>query len=100
MARFADREKACSLRAEGKRYSEIKEKLNISKSTLSGWLQDMPLSPEQIRQLCDLNPRRIERFRETMRKKREGSLEVAYERAKKDIGELSSRDLFIAGLYL
>jgi len=100
MARFADREKARSLRAEGKSYSEIQQELGIGKGTLSEWLKDMPLSPEQIRQLRDLSPRRIERFRETMRKKREVSLDIAYERAKKDIGELSSRDLFIAGLYL
>lgn len=50
--------------------------------------------------LRDLNPRRIENFRETMRKKREYRLESAYAKAKKDIGKLSQRDLFIAGLYL
>lgn len=74
--------------------------MGISKSTLSDWLSDMPLSSEQIRLLRDLNPKRIERFRETMRRKREVRLKEAYERAKKDIGVLSRRDLFIAGLYL
>ncbi|MDO8561823.1 MAG: hypothetical protein Q7S05_03275 [bacterium] len=100
MTRFIDREKARALRAKGKSYSEIKQKLNISKSTLSGWLNNMPLSREQIRLLRDLNPRRIEHFRETMRKKREVRLALAYERAKKDIGKLSRRNLFLAGFYL
>lgn len=100
MTRFIDREKARVLRAQGKSYSEIKQKLNISKSTLSGWLNDMPLSSQQVRLLRDLNPRRIEHFRETMRRKREQRLHGVYLQARKDIGALSRRDLFIAGLYL
>ncbi len=100
MARREDREKARSLRAQGKSYSEIKQVLNISKSTLSGWLSDMPLAPEQIRLLRDLNPRRIENFRATMRKKRETHLQNAYMQAREDIGKLSKQELFIAGLFL
>ena len=100
MARVAEKEKARALRAKGKSYSEIKQLLNISKGTLSGWLNDMPLSARQIRLLRDLNPRRIENFRETMRKKREHRLEIAYQQVAKDIGRLSKRDLFIAGFYL
>lgn len=100
MARRKDREKARSLRARGKSYSEIKEVLGISKSTLSGWLGDMPLTPEQTRLLRDLNPRRIENFRATMRKKREMRLQNAYVQARKDIGKLSKRELLIAGLFL
>jgi len=100
MARFADREKARNLRAQGKSYSEIKQLLGIGKGTLSVWLADMPLTPEQMRQVRDLNPRRIERFRETMSKKRDARFQSAYELARKDIGRLSRRELFIAGLYL
>ena len=100
MARLADKEKARKLRAQGKSYSEIKQALNISKSTLSGWLNDMPLSAKQIRSLRDLNPRRIEHFRDTMRKKRERRLDEVYAQVRKDIGSLSRRDLFIAGPYL
>lgn len=100
MTRFLEREKARSLRAEGKSYSEIKAVLGISKGTLSEWLKDMPLRPEQIRQLRDLNPRRIERYRETRRKQREARLDVVYKKAKHDIGRLSERELFIAGLVL
>ena len=100
MTRFLDREKARVMRAQGKSYSEIKQSLRVSKSTLSGWLADLPLSKEQMRQLRDLNPKRIEHFRETMRKKREGTLALAYDRARKEIGHLSPRDVFIAGLYL
>ncbi len=100
MARIADKEYARKLRAEGKSYSEIKGILNVSKSTLSGWLSDMPLSSEQINQLRALSPVRIERFRETMRLKRDERLKVAYLKVRRDIGALTKRDLFIAGLYL
>lgn len=100
MARRGDREKARTLRAQGKSYSEIKGLLKIGKGTLSGWLQDMPLSEERIRQLRALSPRRIERFRETMRKKRELLFANAYEVVAKDLGVLTKRDIFIAGLYL
>jgi len=100
MTRIADKQRAISLRKEGKSYSEIKSILGINKSTLSGWLRDFPLSHDQMRNVRDLNPRRIERFRATMNKKREARLDVAYSKASNEIGSLSHRDLFIAGLYL
>ena len=100
MARLKDRLKARTLRSQGKSYSEIKDLLGISKSTLSGWLQDMPLSSERIHELRALSPRRIERFRNTMRTKREHRMAESYTNAAKDIGKRSKRDLFIAGLYL
>lgn len=100
MTRVADRERARLLRHEGKSYAEIKATLNIGKGTLSVWLRDMPLSATQIRNLRDLNPQRIEKFRETMRKKREIRFNTAYEKAKKDIAKLSQHELFLCGLYL
>ena len=100
MARREDRENARQMRAKGKSYSEIRARLKVSKGTLSVWLHDMPLSPQQIRLLRDLNPRRIENYRATMARKREAKFLVAYEQAKSDIGTLSERELFLSGLYL
>ena len=100
MARRKDKEKAINLRLRGHSYSQIKEELGISKSTLSTWLRDYPLSEERIRELRDLNPQRIERSRNTKRKKREAVLKKAFNACAEDVGELSERDLFIAGLFL
>ncbi len=100
MTRVADREKARTLRAQGKSYSEIRECIGVAKGTLSVWLADMPLSAEQIRLLRDVSPKRIEHFRETMRKKRDARYAAAYACAVADIGHLTQRELFIAGLYL
>lgn len=100
MARKKDKQKAIAMRKKGMSYSQIKEKLGISKSTLSGWLYNMPLSEKRIRELRADNPVRIERYRNTMRAKKEARLKEVYKKVSKDIGNLSKRDLFLAGLFL
>jgi len=100
MARKKDKQKALSLRKKGMSYSQIKEKLDVSKSTLSGWLYNMPLSDKRIRELRADNPIRIERYRNTMRTKKENRLKEVYRKVSKDIGNFSKRDLFLAGLFL
>jgi len=100
MARKKDKQKAIAMRRKGMSYSQIKEKLKVSKSTLSVWLQDMPLSKKRIRELRADSPIRIERYRNTMRAKKDARLEEVYKKVSKDIGVLSKRDLFLAGLFL
>ncbi len=100
MARHTDKLKALAMRNKGLSYSAIKEKLGISKSTLSYWLKDLPLSPERINKLRAHSPKRIEKFRNTMREKREKRTRKAYEDSSKKIGTLSKRELFIAGFFL
>jgi hypothetical protein len=100
MARVQDKQKALVLRKEGKSYSEIKVLLGVSKSTLSGWLSDFPLSPDRIKELRDHSPRRIESFRNTMRIKRESRLEIIYNKVKTDIGKISNREALIGGMFL
>ncbi len=100
MARIKDREKALEFRKEGMSYSQIKKILKLSKSTLSLWLRDYPLSRERIRELRDCNEQRIERCRETKRKNREQKLKQIYSNEKIKILPLSKRELYIAGLFL
>lgn len=100
MARKLDKQKAILLRQKGLSYSQIKEKLGISKSTLSGWLYDMPLSEERIKELRDFSPQRIERYRNTMRDKKETRLRDVYKKVSKDIGQFSKREIFLLGLFL
>lgn len=100
MARFKDREKALTLRKQEMSYSQIKKVLGVSKSTLSTWLKNYPLSEERIRTLRDCNGQRIERYRETMRKKREKRLGQFYKEQKNLIFPLSKREIFLAGLFL
>lgn len=97
-----DKEKALALkmRKQGESYSQIKAKLKVSKGTLSRWLQNHPLSGDQMRKLRDLNPKRIEGYRETMRKKKEEYEGKMFLRALKDIKPVKKRDIFIAGIFL
>ena len=88
------------MRQKGMSYSQIKEKIKVSKSTLSGWLSDMPLSEKRIKELRDFSPVRIEHYRNTMRAKKDARLEEVYKKVSKDIGVLSKRDLFLLALYL
>ena len=100
MAKYKEKSKAIELRKKGYSYSQIKEKLGIGKGTLSDWLKDYPLSDKRIRELRDNNPQRIEKYINTMRKKREKKFSIAFEKVKKDIGNITDRELFIAGFFL
>src|SRR3989344_4892962 len=100
MAKNDLKQKAIKLRLAGHSYSQIKEKIRVSKSTLSGWLEKFTLSEKRIKELRDNNPRRIENYRNTMRKKKEARLRDIYATVSRDIGSLTKRDLFLAGLFL
>jgi len=100
MAKTKKREEAIALREkEQMSYSQIKKALKVSKSTLSLWLRDYPLSQERIKSL-QKNEAVIEKIRNTKKQKREKRLKDIYEIQKKEILPLSNRELFIAGLLL
>ncbi len=100
MANKTLKQKALEMRKKNMSYSQIKADLGTSKSTLSGWLKDMPLSKERIHELGAHSEKRIERYRNTMFKKAEEKRKVAYEAVSAKLGELSDREKFIAGLFL
>ena len=98
MARTKDKEKAIALRGKGLSYSQIKNELGISKSTLSGWLKDMPLSPERLKQLKNTDVQ-IEKTRATKLKTKLARRQKVYESIAQDIQ--SSKDMqFVSGFYL
>lgn len=100
MSYIEKRELAIALRKKEMSYSQIKKELNVSKSTLSVWLRDYPLSPQKIKELRDCNERRIEKFRTTMRQKRERREDIIYRSQSKILCSFSSKELFLGGLML
>jgi len=93
--------KALELRKLGWSYTAIKNKINVSKSSLSLWLHDFPLTEKQIQKFSLLaRERRIEHFRETFRYKRQFSLNKAYDIQKVKIGRLCQREIYLMGLML
>lgn len=104
MSRIIDRQKATELRKQGKTYSEIKRMLGISKSTLSNWLSDYPLSKQQLslieKEVKNNKNLGIEKTIITKRKKREKRLENIYKFEKSRWLSLRLRELELAGLFL
>ena len=100
MSKIQIREKALALRNEGKSYSEIKTILRVSKSTLSLWLRQYPLSQKQMKLLRDFSDIRIEKYRQTMRQKKQSRLNQEYIKSKREILPFSKRELLITGLTL
>lgn len=99
------RDKAIQLRTNGElSYSEIKKRLGVSKSTLSYWLKDFPLSQEKILELRRKNWAKgeasREKFRMTMRKKKEELARQVYEKYKLKLRKISKDTFFVAGLML
>ncbi len=99
------REQALNFRIkEELSYGEIKKRLGVPKSTLSYWLREMPLSEEKILELRRKGWRAgeasRERFRATMRQKRESAARKIYEQQRKRLSGLSRDTFFVAGLML
>jgi predicted transcriptional regulator len=91
---------AIELRKQGMSYTQIKNKIGVSKSTLSNWLRSFPSSEDRIRELRDTNEQRIERTRETKARKRELRHADIQKKVENEIGELTNREIFVAGLFL
>ncbi len=104
MARVLDRQNAINLRKQGKTYSEIRQELGISKSTLSDWLSDLPLNKEQMAKLNETKSKSrllaIEKTRITKKQKREKRLQLIYNTEKQYWILLTKRELELAGLCL
>lgn len=100
MAKIKEHQLALELRKQGKSYSQIKKELGLSKSTLSVWLRKYPLSKERINQLRARSEVRIERYRQTMQRKRELRMAQYIKEEKEKWLPLSEKELFLAGLFL
>lgn len=96
------KEKACAikLRKAGKSYNEILEQVPVAKSTLSLWLRDVGLAQVQKQTLSA--KKRAAQLRGGARR-REQRLEATseiFEKCRKDIADLSKRELLLIGIAL
>lgn len=90
------REEVFELRKEGNSYNYISQKTGISKSTLSGWLFGVPYTPNQTT-IERIGKARAASGRVKAKMKIE-STERAKEEARKEIGGITKRDLFMLGI--
>ena len=92
------REQAFALRKQGYSYTYIGEKTAISKGTLSAWLSSVPYTPNNEMLLKMGKARTASGLAKNKQKLR--SFAEAVTQARKDIGALSSRDVFMLGVGL
>lgn len=93
---MTSREKALTLRKLGYAYSYISKETGFSKSTLSYYLRDVPYKPN-AETIKSIGSARAQSGKTKARTKQQTYIE-AKRKAKKDIGRLSHRDLFMLGL--
>lgn len=103
---FLEKQKAISLRKQGKTYSEIQSSISkkISKSTLSSWLKDLKLTKKQGKKLL-LKTKLAENLARlkganTNKQKSLLNKEISEEYAKKIFTRYKKDNFFIAGLVL
>lgn len=88
--------KAILLRKQGYSYSDIKKRIGVSKSTLSDWLTSIPYTPNEFVKQKIIKARVASGVAKG--KILIDSINKAGEMAKKDVGAVNKRDLFMLGL--
>lgn len=76
---------AIKFRKDGLSYNKIKEKLNVSKSTLSYWLKNVHLKPEYRERLYTSRIRNLARGPQSQKERRLREIEKIIEAAEKEI---------------
>jgi hypothetical protein len=100
--KLEEKHKALTLRKKGYSYSEILKQVRVSKDTMSRWCRDVKLTKSQNLRLykkkysgglrgCIIGAKKKQKEREKLTKK-------LMKEGKKEIGGLSKRDKFIAGV--
>lgn len=92
------RETALAMRREGRSYREIREVVGVSKSTLSLWLRDVPLTEEQQRALTVRGPENTTARHAENRAVAARRRADVRARARSQIMQLSESELFVAGV--
>jgi transposase-like protein len=92
------RERAVAMRAEGRSYREIQAIVGVSKSTLSLWLRDVPLTEDQQRALDMRGPAVNRSNAVAARANATRRRAHVQETARDQVTHLSESELFVAGL--
>lgn len=93
--------RAIKLRKMGKSYGEILKKTSVSKSTLSLWLRDIKLTPEQEKKIyVEWRQKHAYKLAKFNQKKRIEITKKIIEEAKKEIPLYLKNPLFLSGLML
>jgi transposase-like protein len=102
MAKSVEKLKAFGLRREGKSIKEIANLIGVTKNTVSKWVQDLPMTDEQIKNLQEEMCRRGNKGRmigaRMNKEKKIARINVARIEAENKIKKVSENELFYLGL--
>lgn len=96
---FSKKLRATALREKGLSYSEIRKFINVSKSTLSGWLKDIKLTDEHKKRLSRLQATAYLGAKKIQARSIAHHNEIKHA-AKNEVLSLINNPLFISGLML
>jgi predicted transcriptional regulator len=92
------RDKARDLRGQGLNYNQIAAELGVSKSSVSLWVRDIPRPPGLSYEECRKRVAEgVRRYWAAERPIREGQREAVRAAASAELGQLSEREIIIAG---
>ena len=94
------REKAVALRRKGLTYNEILKKMPIAKSTLSLWLREVRLAKPQLQRISEKRKVAQKKGADAKRRIRVERTQRIHDMARKEIGNLSKRELHLVGATL
>ena len=95
-----EKNKAIELRKNGLSYREILEKIPVAKSSLSLWLRSVGLSKKQKQRITAKRIASALRGALRRKEKRIALTKEIKDKARKEIGKLSDRELFLIGVAL
>ena len=102
--KLEEKQEVIRLRKKGYSYSEILDRVKISKNSVSRWCRDIGISDEHKKRLEGKKILAGEKGREiaarNKKERRLSKIKLIRLKSKKDIGNLSRRDKFIVGLGL
>lgn len=92
------KERAVNYRKQGYSYKMISEKLGLAKSTLSGWLREIPYTPnkEVVNRIGKARMKSAQ-FKHNQKMK---NIKAMKKLAKKELGKMNKRDLWLLGIGL
>ena len=98
--KIEEKNKAIELRKQGLSYKEILEQISVAKSSLSLWLRNVGLSKKQKQRLTK---KKLKSALRGAKRKKEIRIAVTAEiknKARRDVGKLSKRELWLIGIAL
>lgn len=100
--KLKEKKLARKLRKLGYSINEICKKAGLAKGSVSLWVRDIELTSEQKRKLSEKGIKKevIERRRITRLTREDARRQVIIDKAKKEINNLSKKDLFLIGITL